>query len=331
MNEAVKLQKQLKDRDMEIHRLHGKCEALQEGNKQLCQQHQELRGYQERYSKLKEEFELYNNELNKVKEENYLLALRYTQLNEEKSVAVTRTRELQLENDQMKCRLHGIQEECRMAKRLSSKLKRDIEKMPTRQSVRRLELDNGELQSTIQELQYLVQVRKNIPTTEKALLDIMDHDRREALEDRQELVEKFHNSAMELQQAEELRDKALKVRVEAQTTYAQSMLDNSRYRRQVWTLEEKMDNLQLELGKKEGEIGSLKSQLCQVKEGNGTLDHLDFCESMNSRLNLIDCHWYNTDQEEDTFPKFCRQRRTMRMESSSTQSRECAGTADGPD
>ncbi|XP_072348650.1 caspase recruitment domain-containing protein 11-like [Scyliorhinus torazame] len=144
MNEAVKLQKQLKDRDMEIHRLHGKCEALQEGNKQLCQQHQELRGYQERYSKLKEEFELYNNELNKVKEENYLLALRYTQLNEEKSVAVTRTRELQLE------------------------------------------------------------------------------------------------------------------------------------------------------------------------------------ESMNSRLNLIDCHWYNTDQEEDTFPKFCRQRRTMRMESSSTQSRECA-------
>ncbi|XP_038639770.1 LOW QUALITY PROTEIN: caspase recruitment domain-containing protein 11-like [Scyliorhinus canicula] len=366
MNEAVKLQKQLKDRDMEVHRLHGKCEALQEGNKQLYQHHQELRGYQERYSKLKEEFELYNNELNKVKEENYLLALRYTQLNEEKSMAMTRTRELQLENDQMRCRLHGIQEECAMAKRLSSKLKRDIEKMPTRQSVRRLELDNGELQSTIQELQYLVQVRENLPSTEKVLLDIMDHDRREALEDRQELVEKFHNSAMELQQAEELRDKylrekeelalqsamllkecemhkhrmgtilrqmeeveqerdqAVKVRVEAQTTYAQSMLDNSRYRRQVWALEEKMDILQLELGKKEGEIGSLQSQLCQMKEGNSTLDHLDFCESMNSRLNLIDGHWCNTDQEEDIFPKFFRRRSRMRMESSSTQSRERA-------
>lgn len=97
MNEAVKVQKQLKDRDMEIHKLHGKCEALQESNKQLSHHNQELRNFPERYSKLKEEFHIYTNELNKIKEESYLLAMRYAQLNEEKNVAVMRCRDLQLE------------------------------------------------------------------------------------------------------------------------------------------------------------------------------------------------------------------------------------------
>eukprot|EP00061_Rhincodon_typus_P005068 g24100.t1 len=97
MSEALKVQKQLKDKAVEIHKLHSKCEMLQESNKQLSHDHLELRNLQERYSKLKEEFNLHNNELNKIKEENYLLALRYAQLNEEKSMAVSRSRELQLE------------------------------------------------------------------------------------------------------------------------------------------------------------------------------------------------------------------------------------------
>lgn len=375
MNEAVKLQKQLKDRDMEIHKLHGKCEALQEGYKQLGQHNQELRSFQERYSKLKEEFHLYNNELNKIKEENYLLALRYAELNEEKSEAVMRSRELQLENDQMKCRLHGIQEECLMARKLSSKLKMDIEQMPSRPSLTKLQLDNEQLLSTIQQLQHFIQVKSTLPNTEKALLDIMDHDRKEALEDRQELVEKFYNTTMELQQAEELRDKylrekeelalqsammlkecqmhkhrmetilkqleevekerdqALKVRNEAQTMYAQSMLDNGRYRRQIFALEEKLDSLQLELTKKEGEFGTLKNQLRQLNEGHSTADYLDFCDSMNRHSNFSDCHrdWSSTDPEQDTLPKFCRRHCMKGMKSTLTRSRELPESEYGED
>lgn len=46
-----------------------------------------------------------------------------------------------------------------------------------------------------------------MPDSDKAILDILEHDRREALEDRQELVNKIYNLQEEVRQAEELRDK----------------------------------------------------------------------------------------------------------------------------
>ncbi|XP_048377570.2 caspase recruitment domain-containing protein 11-like isoform X2 [Stegostoma tigrinum] len=366
MSEAVKVQKQLKDKAVEIHKLHSKCEMLQETNKRLSRDHLELRSLQERYSKLKEEFNLHSNDLNKVKEENYLLALRYAQLNEEKSMAVSRSRELQLE---------GIEEECLMARSLSNKLKKDMENMPSRQSIIQLQHDNDQLQTTVYELQRFVQVRNNLPSTEKALLDIMDQDRKEALEDRQELVQRFHDTAMELQQAEELRDKylkekeglglqsamilkecqmhkqriasilqqleevekerdkALKARDEAQSAYAQSMLDNGRYRRQIWAMEEKLDNLQMELTRKEAKIGSLQSQLHQLRGGTGAMDYLDSCDLLSSRLNIIDCpeDWSSTDHDQETFPKFRRRHCIKRLDSSMMQSRELPVSEYGED
>lgn len=46
-----------------------------------------------------------------------------------------------------------------------------------------------------------------LPESDKAILDILEHDRQEALEDRQELVNRLYNLHEELRQAEELRDK----------------------------------------------------------------------------------------------------------------------------
>lgn len=43
--------------------------------------------------------------------------------------------------------------------------------------------------------------------SDKALRDILEHDRQEALDDRQELVERLHNLHEDVRQAEELRDK----------------------------------------------------------------------------------------------------------------------------
>ncbi|XP_067875642.1 caspase recruitment domain-containing protein 11-like isoform X2 [Heterodontus francisci] len=246
MNEAVKVQKQLKDKDLEIHKLYGKCEALQESNKQLNHHNQELRSYQERYSKLKEEFNIYNNELNKVKEDSYLLAMRYAQLNEEKNLVVMKSRDLQLENDQMKCRLHSIEEECLMARKLSSKLKKDIENMPSKQSINKLQLDKEQLQTTIQELQQVVKVTNSLPSTEKVLLDIMDHDRKEALEDRQELVERFHKTNMELQQAEELRDKYLREKEELGLQLSRILKECQMHKRRVGTILKQLEEVEKE-------------------------------------------------------------------------------------
>ncbi|XP_060705260.1 caspase recruitment domain-containing protein 11-like [Hemiscyllium ocellatum] len=249
MGEAVKMQKQLRDKAVVIHQLHSKCEMLQESNKQLSHDHLELRSLQERYSKLKEEFNLHNNELNKIKEENYLLALRYAQLNEEKSMAVSRSRELQLETDQMRCRLYGIEEECLMARRISNKLKKDIENMPSRQSVIKLQHDNDQLQTRVQELQHFVQVRNNLLSPEKALLDIMDQDRKEALEDRQELVKKFHHTAMELHQAEELRDKYLKEKEEFALESAMLLKECQMHKRRIASILQQLEEVEKERDK----------------------------------------------------------------------------------
>lgn len=46
-----------------------------------------------------------------------------------------------------------------------------------------------------------------LPESDKAILDILEHDRQEALEDRQHLVNRLYNLHEDVRQAEELRDK----------------------------------------------------------------------------------------------------------------------------
>ncbi|XP_072127602.1 caspase recruitment domain-containing protein 11-like isoform X1 [Mobula birostris] len=347
MCEAVKVQKQLKDRDVEIHKLQSKCEELQEANKQLGHQAQALRGFEQRYSKLKEEFKVFNNQLNKLREDSYLLAMKHAQLHEEKNIVAMRNRDLQLENDQMRCKLAGMEEECLRVRRHSSKLREDMESMPSKQSISTLQLDNQQLRATIQELQHFLQTKNNFASTDKVFLDIVDHDRREALEERQALVEKIHNISLELQQAEEIRDKlqrekedlglqftllikecqmqkrrletvlqqieevekerdqAHKARDEVHSINAQLLLDNSRYRREIWSMEEKCDRLQIELTRKEGEMSVLRYQLMEQRSTSVSLDLPDHCSLTSSSPDSTGCaeEWSSVDPKKGrSFP-----------------------------
>ncbi|XP_078286602.1 caspase recruitment domain-containing protein 11-like [Rhinoraja longicauda] len=337
MSEALKVQRQLKDRDAEIRTLQARCQELAEANAQASGQNQELQGAQQRYHKLKGEFQLFNDQLNKVREEGYLLAMRHAQLHEEKNMVATRNRELQLENDQMQWRLAGVQEECKLVRRVSSKLQEDMDSLPSRHSVSKLQLDNQQLRSTILQLQTFLQSKTNLPSTDKTLLDIMDHDRREALEDRQALVERFHHLNLELQQAEEIRDKylrdkedlgiqvtlltkecqmqgyrietllrqmeevererdqALRARDDVQAAQAQLLVDVSRQRRQVWGLEERLDQVHLELARKEGDVTRLHSQLDQLRSSGLRPPGLN--SSMNSSLDSICCPEDRSDED----------------------------------
>lgn len=58
--------------------------------------------------------------------------------------------------------------------------------------------------------------KRSLPDSDKAILDILEHDRKEALEDRQELVNKIYNLQEEVRQAEELRDKVRALRAVGQ-------------------------------------------------------------------------------------------------------------------
>lgn len=61
--------------------------------------------------------------------------------------------------DQLKHRLNKMEEECKLERNQSLKLKNDIENRPKREQVLELERENEMLKTKIQELQSIIQVR----------------------------------------------------------------------------------------------------------------------------------------------------------------------------
>ncbi|XDV12724.1 hypothetical protein PO909_001319 [Leuciscus waleckii] len=310
MNEVIKLQQQSKAKDVQRVDILTKCRTLEDDSKKLRLVNRELQTFQERYNKTKEERNNYNDELIKVKDDNYQLAMRYAQLSEEKNMAVMRSRDLQLEIDQLKHKLNKLDEECKMERRQSLKLKNDIENRPRKEQIFELERENEVLKIKLQELQSIIQPGP-LPDSDKAILDILEHDRQEALEDRQELVNRLYNLHEEVRQAEELRDKyleekedlelkcstlvkdcemyknrmntvmvqleevererdqAFKSRDDAQHLVSQCLVDKDKYRKQIRELEEKSDELQIEIVRKEAKIVNLECKLRRLAKENG--------------------------------------------------------------
>uniref|UniRef100_A0A8C5CWC3 CARD domain-containing protein n=1 Tax=Gadus morhua TaxID=8049 RepID=A0A8C5CWC3_GADMO len=200
MNEVVKLQHQTRAKTLQELELNRKNCTLEDEQKKLRLANQELQAFQQRCNKMREERNSYNDELLRVKDENYKLAMRYATLSEERNMAVMRSRDLQLEIDQLKHRLNKVEEECKMERRQSLKLKNDIENRPKREHVFDLQRENEVLKIKLQE-------PGPLPASDKAIMDILEHDRQEALEDRQDLVNRLYSLHEEVRQAEELRDK----------------------------------------------------------------------------------------------------------------------------
>ncbi|XP_060753355.1 caspase recruitment domain-containing protein 11 isoform X1 [Tachysurus vachellii] len=319
MNEVMKLQQQTKAKDVQRVDIMAKCRTLEDEQKKLRLANQELRTFQERYNKIKEERNNCNDELIKVKDENYQLAMRYAQLSEEKNMAVMRSRDLQLEIDQLKHKLNKVEEECKMERRQSLKLKNDIENRPRKEQIYELERENEVLKIKLQELQSLIKPGP-LTDSDKALRDILEHDRQEALEDRQDLVNRLYNLHEELRQAEELRDKyleekedlelkcstlvkdcemyknrmntimfqleevererdqAFQARDEAQNQVSHCLIDKDKYRKQIRELEEKSDELHIEIMRKEAKIVTLESRIRRLSKDQG----LDFSHDWKS-------------------------------------------------
>nr|XP_033770438.1 caspase recruitment domain-containing protein 11 isoform X2 [Geotrypetes seraphini] len=315
MNEVIKLQQQMKIKDTQRCEHLAKLRQLEDEKKQLKLISVELATFQERYNKMKEERNNYNDELIKVKDDNYNLAMRYAQLSEEKNMAVMRSRDLQLEIDQLKHWLNKVEEECKLERNQSLKLKNDIENRPKKEQMLELERENEMMKTKIQELQSIIQAgKRSLPDSDKAILDILEHDRQEALEDRHELVNRIFNLQEEIRQVEELRDKyleekedlelkcstlvkdcemykhrmttimiqleevekerdqAFRSRDEAQTQYSQCLIDKDKYRKQIRELEERNDELRIEMLRKEARIVNLECKVRRLSKDNTALD-----------------------------------------------------------
>ncbi|MEE6497740.1 hypothetical protein FKM82_002830 [Ascaphus truei] len=315
MNEVIKLQQQVKAREVQKCELVANSRQLEDEKKHLKLVNMELLTFQERYTKMKEERSNYNDELIKVKDDNYNLAMRYAQLSEEKNMAVMRSRDLQLEIDRLKHRLNKVEEECKLERNQSLKLKNDIENRPKKEQMLELERENEMLKTTMQEFQSIFQAgNHSLPDSDKAIVDILEHDRKEALEDRHELVNRIFNLQEEIRQVEDLRDKyleekedlelkcstlvkdcemykhrmntvmiqleevekerdqAYRSRDDAQTQCSQCLIDKDKYRKQIRELEEKNDELRIEMVRKEARVVNLECKLRRLSKDGVFLD-----------------------------------------------------------
>ncbi|NWT53884.1 CAR10 protein, partial [Erythrocercus mccallii] len=259
MMEVKKVRAQRKEHLLKEHQLQVKNQALEQEQVRLEQQLKELLKVQERCQQLREEWDSNSVELLRLKDENYLMAMRYTQLCEEKNMAVLRSRDLQLLVDQLKCKVSSLEEECSLLrKQASAPPQQEVEEQGHPDTVSELWAENQRLTASLQELQGMLQKPGEgpVPGSEQILLDILEHDWKEAQDDRQDLCQKLNSLQNELQWAEELRDKYLQEVEDLQLKYRTLQKDCDLYKHRMNTV-----LLQLE------EIEKERDQAIQSRDG----------------------------------------------------------------
>ncbi|KFQ22870.1 Caspase recruitment domain-containing protein 10, partial [Merops nubicus] len=259
MMEVKKVRAQRKEHLLKEHQLQVKNQALEQEQARLEQQLQELLKVQERYQRLREEWDSNSVELLRLKDENYMMAMRYAQLCEEKNMAVLRSRDLQLVVDQLKCKVTSLEEESSLLRKQASvPPQREPEERSHPDPVSELWAENQRLTASLQELQGMLKTSGEgpVPGSEQILLDILEHDWKEAQDDRQDLCQKLNSLQNELQWAEELRDKYLQEVEDLQLKFRTLQKDCDLYKHRMNTV-----LLQLE------EIEKERDQAIQSRDG----------------------------------------------------------------
>ncbi|XP_074839978.1 caspase recruitment domain-containing protein 10 isoform X2 [Carettochelys insculpta] len=249
MLEVKKGRAQRKEHLVREHQLKAKNQALEEARSQLEQRLQKLLKVQERCQRLQEEWDTHTMELLRLKDENYMLAMRYAQQCEEKNLAVLRSRDLQLAVDQLKCEVGSLEEECKLLRRhASAGPQREAEERGQPDTVSELQAENQRLTASLQELQSMLQTASEaqVPGSQRILLDILEHDWKEAQEERQDLCQKLHTVQNELQWAEELRDKYLQEVEDLQLKHRTLQKDCDLYKHRMNTVLSQLEEIEKE-------------------------------------------------------------------------------------
>ncbi|XP_069842874.1 caspase recruitment domain-containing protein 9 isoform X2 [Dendropsophus ebraccatus] len=210
MNEMLKLQMTIQEERQKYKELHSVVQQKEDIIRQVQVKDSELKKHQERVLKMKDEVDNLNKELKKYKDENYDLAMKYARQSDERNTALMKNRELQLEIEQLKHKLMKAEDDCKLERKQTLKLKNAIEKRPSQDVIYELQRENDLLKARLQDLDNSVQ-NSSYMSGERTKFYIQDlqNDRRQALEQHQESVNNIYSLRMSLRQAEDLRDKYL--------------------------------------------------------------------------------------------------------------------------
>ncbi|MEE6519935.1 hypothetical protein FKM82_017715 [Ascaphus truei] len=101
------------------------------------------------------------------------------------------------------------EDDCKVERKQTMKLKNAMEKRPSQDVIYEMQRENELLKAKILELDNPLQNVTGEGTTGKnrMYIEILEGDRRQALEQHQDLVNMVYNQKMSLRQAEDLRDR----------------------------------------------------------------------------------------------------------------------------
>ncbi|XP_042769319.1 caspase recruitment domain-containing protein 9 isoform X2 [Panthera onca] len=294
MSEVLKLQRKAQDLTQ---LLSSKDDLI----KELRVKDSLLRKHQERVQRLKEELEAGSRELKRCKDENYELAMRLARQSEEKGAALMRTRDLQLEIERLKHSLMKAEDDCRVERRHTLKLRHAMEQRPSQELLWELQQEKALLQARVQELEAAAQ--EGTPDKSSPYIQVLEADWRQALREHQEKANTILSLRKDLRQGEALRarcveekevfelrclalrkdcemykdriaavlqqmeevaserDQAIATREELHTQHSRSLQEKDALRKQVRELAEKADELQLQLFQCEGQRLALEGRL----------------------------------------------------------------------
>uniref|UniRef100_A0A8C7A691 Caspase recruitment domain-containing protein 10 n=1 Tax=Neovison vison TaxID=452646 RepID=A0A8C7A691_NEOVI len=254
MTEVRRLREARKSQLQREQQLQARGRVLEEERAGLEQRLREQQQTQERCQRLREDWEAGSLELLRLKDENYMIAMRLAQLSEEKNSAVLRSRDLQLAVDQLKLQVSRLEEECALLRRARGLPPGAEDKEKDKEPdgvdlVSELRAENQRLAASLRELQEGLQQeasRLGAPGSERILLDILEHDWREAQDSRQELCQKLDAVQGELQWAEELRDKYLQEMEDLRLKHRTLQKDCDLYKHRMATVLAQLEELEKE-------------------------------------------------------------------------------------
>ncbi|KAM8934316.1 caspase recruitment domain-containing protein 9 [Pelodytes ibericus] len=248
MNEMLKLQQVIQEERQNYKQLNQLLCDKEDTIRQMQVKDSELKKHQERVVKMKEERENFSKELKKYKDENYDLAMRFASLSEEKNTALMKNRDLQLDIEMLKHYLMKAEDDCKLERRQTLKLKNAIEKRPSQDFIYELQRENELLKSRILELDNPVQKVSKDGTAEKTKLYIqsLENERRQALEQYQDMVNTVYTLKMTLRQAEDIRDKYLEEKEVLELHCTTLKKDSKMYKERIEAILQQLEEVCLE-------------------------------------------------------------------------------------
>ncbi|KAM7087689.1 caspase recruitment domain-containing protein 9 isoform 2-T2 [Ciconia maguari] len=246
MNEIMKLQSTVHEERRKAQELTVWLHTKEDTIREMWVRDSLLRKHQERAQKLKEERDSLSKELRKCKDENYNLAMSYAKQSEEKSTALMKNRDLILEIDHLKHSLMKAEDDCKLERKHTMKLKHAIEQRPSHEVMWEIQQEKELLLAKNQELENTLQVAREQNSEKSLSNETLENDCSQMLEERRELTNTIYSLRKELRQAEELQDKYAEEKEMLELQCTSLRKDSQMYKKRIEAVLQQMEEVALE-------------------------------------------------------------------------------------